>query len=132
MLKKFIIMAAVSACAAFGNFMINPNAPRIGLLEDEIEATQIQSLGKNLLAVDARSPAEFEKGHVEGAVNLSEASFDSQLGGFLDAWTPGMAVLVYCSSSGCNSSRHIADRLRNECGIENVYILKDDWTKWKR
>ena len=85
-----------------------------------------------MIIVDARNEKDFTIGHIRGAVNLSEAKFDSQLGYFLDVWTPESTILVYCNVGQCNSSRAVADRLKNECRIKNVFVLKDDWRKWEK
>lgn len=130
-IKHIIFVLSASGLLAIANFWLNPNAPDLSLNSDEITLSQINRLPKNLVIVDARKSQDFKKGHVENAVNLSEEKFDAQLGEFLDIWTPDATVLVYCDFGRCNSSRAIADKLRHECQIENVFVLKDDWTKWK-
>jgi rhodanese-related sulfurtransferase len=73
--------------------------------------------------VDARSQTKFEQGHIEDAIALNPASFDEQLGSFLDAWEPGRRVVVYCDSQDCGASQEIAARLRDDAGITGVYVL---------
>lgn len=114
---------------ALANFLVNPHRPDSTLKADEITLSQRSRLPKNLIIVDARNPADFASGHIKNAVNLSTEKFDTQLGEFLDVWTPESTVLVYCNAGQCNSSRTIADRLKNECQIKNVFVLKDDWEK---
>jgi rhodanese-like protein len=114
------------------NFAINPHKPDLSLKPDEITLSQKERLPRNLIIVDARNERDFTKGHIKGAVNLSEEKFDSQLGDFLNVWTPGSTILVYCNVGQCNSSRAVADRLKNECQIKNVFVLKDDWRKWEK
>ena len=116
---------------AMANFLINPHRPDLSLKSDELTIPMTNRLPANLIIVDARNKNEFAADHIENAINLSEEKFDTQLGAFLDVWNPDSVILVYCSSSGCNSSRSIAERLKNECQIKNVFILKDDWKKWK-
>ena len=129
--KNTVIIIFAAIIFAVGNFFINPNQPNLSLKPDELTIPMTSRLPANLIIVDARNEKEFAAGHIENAINLSEEKFDTQLGAFLDVWNPDSAILVYCSSSGCNSSRSIAERLKNECQIMNVFILKDDWTKWK-
>jgi len=132
MIKRFTIICTIAFAIGFINFLLNPNHPTLGLLEDEIKIGGIAKLSTPLVIVDARSKVEFEKAHIENAINLSEDSFNSDLGNFLDVWTPESTVLVYCDTELCNSSRSIAKRLKEECEIKNVFILKDDWKKWKK
>lgn len=130
-IRNIALILFVSGVFAVVNFLKNPNVPDLSLKPDEVTLSQITRLPKNLIIVDARNQKNFKKGHIENAVNLSEEKFDVQLGEFLDVWTPEATILVYCNFGQCNSSRAIADRLRNECQIKNVFVLKDDWTKWK-
>ncbi len=130
--KHAILILLVSSLLAAANFAINPHRPDLSLKPDEITLSQKNRLPKNLIIVDARNEKDFTKGHIRGAVNLSEAKFDSQLGDFLDVWTPESTILVYCNVGQCNSSRAVADRLKNECRIKNVFVLKDDWRKWEK
>lgn len=130
-ISNIAIILFISGVFALANFFLNPNAPDLSLRPDEIMLSQITRLPQNLIIVDARSQKDFKKGHIENALNLSEEKFDTQLGEFLDVWTPEATILVYCNVGQCNSSRAIADRLKNECQIKNVFVLKDDWTKWK-
>ena len=131
-IKDFILISIISIGFATANYFINANRPNTELLPDEITLKSVNRLPTNLIIVDARSISDFNKGHIKNAVNLSEAKFDEQLGAFLDIWTPESTILVYCNSGSCNSSRNIADKLKHECNIKNVYVLKDDWKKWKK
>lgn len=130
----FIILLIFIASCVFAavNFAINPHKPDLSLKPDEITLSQKERLPRNLIIVDARNERDFTKGHIKGAVNLSEEKFDSQLGDFLNVWTPGSTILVYCNVGQCNSSRAVADRLKNECQIKNIFVLKDDWRKWEK
>lgn len=130
--KNICIIFFVSCVLAAANFAINPHRPDLSLKPDEITLSQKERLQENLIIVDARNERDFAKGHIRGAVNLAEDKFDSQLGDFLDVWTPESTILVYCNVGQCNSSRAVADRLKNECRIKNVFVLKDDWRKWEK
>ena len=74
---------------------------------------------------------DIEDSYLRNAYNISEGEFDTHLSNFLDAWIPDSTLVVYCNPGACNSSRNIANRLKNECGMKKVYVLKDDWKKWK-
>jgi len=130
--KNICIIFFVSCVFAAANFAINPHRPNLSLKPDEITISQKDRLPKSLIIVDARNERDFAKGHIRGAVNLSETKFDFQLGDFLDVWTPESTILVYCNVGQCNSSRAVADRLKNECQIKNIFVLKDDWRKWEK
>lgn len=125
----FIFAAALSFSAI--NYAANPHRPDLSLKEGEASLADLKRIKEPLMIVDARPAAEYAKGHIKGAFNLPEAQFDARLRAFLDEWTPEASILVYCNVGQCNSSRIIADRLKKECGMHNVFVLKDDWKKWK-
>lgn len=76
--------------------------------------------------IDVRTPEEFQKGHVEGAMNLNikGAEFDQQLG-TLDKSKP---VFVYCLSgvrSGAAVERMLAE------GFREVYHMPGGIVEWR-
>jgi rhodanese-related sulfurtransferase len=84
-----------------------------------------------VLWVDARSDEQFARGHVPGAVQLNEDRWDELLRGMLAAWSPERKVVVYCSRKTCNASHEVAERLRKEAGLTNVYVLSGGWEEWE-
>ena len=131
LLGIMLIMAASFTLAA-ANYAVNPRRPNLPPKGGEISLQDLSGIKEPILFVDARNPEDYEKGHIENALNLSESQFEEQLGVFLDKWALEGYVLVYCNAGQCNSSRVIAERLKRECGIQNVFVLKGDWRKWKK
>lgn len=84
----------------------------------------------NVVWVDARSRADYDNGHIVGAILLNEENWDSLLGSVFQAWQPETPIVVYCNA-GCQSSEKIAQRLR-EMGIEPVYYLRGGYDTWKK
>lgn len=84
----------------------------------------------NYLWVDAREEKLFRKGHIPGAIHLSETQWERGLESFLMSWSPGQIVIVYCDSEACQSSKAVAERLRDETGIEDIKTLKGGWESW--
>jgi rhodanese-related sulfurtransferase len=85
-----------------------------------------------VLWVDARSRRAYEAEHIPKAILLNAAEWENLVPSFLDAWEPDVPIVVYCDSASCDASTRIAERLRNEMGIENVFVLKDGWETWKK
>src|SRR5690606_8202683 len=73
---------------------------------------------KNTLILDVRTPEEYEKGHLENAVNIDWKGndFDSNVSKF----DPSTPIFVYCLSGG--RSKDAAAQMR-ELGFENVFEL---------
>ncbi len=130
-IKDISFIVIIAGLIALCNYAINPNRPNMGLAADEITLEMLDRLSAPIMIIDARASKDFASGHVKNAYNISESEFDAHLSAFLDAWVPDSTLVVYCNPGSCNSSRAVANRLKDECGIRNVYVLKDDWKKWK-
>lgn len=81
--------------------------------------------------VDARGRDDYLKEHVPGAFNLNEDDWEPGLQKLMTTWNPGRKILVYCSSSRCNSGRSVAVRLRKALGTDEVYVLTGGWEAWR-
>jgi len=131
-LRKSAALLAVAAVLGGLSVAFNPTA-RAVLLDaprgDEITVPQAQSLGASALWIDARSRADYEAGHVEGALLLNEDAWGELLIPVVERWQPGMAVIVYCDSHGCQASRKVAGRLRAEAGVDTAKVLRGEWSK---
>ena len=126
-MRGIFLIVFFSLVLGLVNITINPNKP-ILINEMSFEETA----NEPFLLIDARSTDDFELGHLQGALNLSEENFDSQIGDLLDEWTPNMKIGVYCNPLKCGSSAKIARRLMKDYGIEKVFVLKGDWRKWEK
>ena len=131
LIKDLLFIILIAGMIGMCNYLLNPNHPNMDLASDEITLEMLARLPQPIMIIDARSSKEFAAGHVKNAYNISESEFERHLSKFLDAWIPDSTLIVYCNPGACNSSRSIANRLKNECGMKRVYVLKDDWRKWK-
>lgn len=131
-LKLGMIMFA-SSLLSVGNAFINSNTPtwsEDALLKGEIRLADALSASDSILWVDARSSKDYEAGRIPRAILLNEDQWDGLLPAFLSAWQPGKRVVVYCSSQKCHASQEVAERLRAEVGMSDVYVLKGGWEAW--
>jgi rhodanese-related sulfurtransferase len=85
--------------------------------------------GETVLWVDARSPREYDAHHVPGAILLNLEDWDTLFPSFLKHWQPDEKVVVYCSSTACQLSHEVAQRLK-QTGISQVFVLKGGWEAW--
>ena len=99
---------------------------------DFVEVQTARSWGANVIWVDARPSAEFERDHVPGAVSLNEDRWGEALSQFLAKdWVPEKRIVVYCSAASCNLAEDVARRLREEAKLPNeIRILKGGWEAW--
>ena len=85
-----------------------------------------------MLWIDARPEEQFAKAHVPGAMRLDEDEWNTLLPLVLAAWSPERKVVVYCSRATCNASHAVAERLRHEVALKNVYVLQGGWEEWEK
>lgn len=87
---------------------------------DKIEEVEYLQL------VDVRTPEEFEKGHIEAAINIdwNSADFAEQIA-MLDTGKP---VFVYCLSGG--RSGKAVEKLE-KAGFEQIYELPGGMMEWR-
>ncbi len=97
----------------------------------EVTLAQAKSWGDTALWIDARPKEQFAKAHVPGALLLNEDDFDELLPAVLAAWSPERRIVVYCSRKSCGASHAIAERLRNDAQLQNVYVLPGGWEEWQ-
>lgn len=97
---------------------------------DLVTLAQARAWGGTAIWVDARPQEEFEREHVPNAVLLNEDRWNTLLPQMLAAWSPEKRVVVYCSSQSCGASREVARRLREEAGLQNVFVLGGGWEAW--
>jgi len=80
--------------------------------------------------MDARSAADYEKGHIQGALSLPWQDVDRLFFSATAGVPPDMPIITYCDGETCNLSHDLAIFLR-DMGFENVKVLVNGWTIWK-
>lgn len=109
-----------------------PSWDRMALAEGEVNLVMVEGWPGPVLWVDARNAEAFARGRIPGAVNLYPGNFEEQAGAFLEVWEPDMPVVIYCDSLECGASAELADKLRLEWGLEDIYVLKGGWASWQK
>ncbi len=83
--------------------------------------------GAEFVLVDALAPMSFAASHLPGAVNIPPPSVDERAPRRIP--DPEIEVVVYCSSSDCDSSVEVANRLI-ELGYRNVRHFREGKAGW--
>ncbi len=96
-----------------------------------VTLAQARSWGESVLWLDARPDKEFDHDHIPGALQLNEDRWNELLPGMLAQWSPTRKLVVYCSRESCHASHEVAERLRKEAGLTNVYVLTGGWEEWE-
>ncbi|MEO7166523.1 MAG: rhodanese-like domain-containing protein [Spartobacteria bacterium] len=97
-----------------------------------VSLAQAKGWGANALWLDARPEEQYASGHVPGAMLLNEDRWNTLLPEVLAVWSPERKLVVYCSQVTCNASHAVAERLRQEAQLKNVYVLQGGWEEWKK
>ncbi len=97
-----------------------------------VTVAQTKAWGAVTLWVDARPEKEFQASHVPGALPLNEDRWKELLPEVLAVWSPERKIVVYCSRQTCNLSHEVAERLRHEAGLTNVFVLEGGWEEWQK
>lgn len=82
----------------------------------------------DLVIIDNRHAAEFEKGHIEGAINLLDSNLKHADLARL-APRPDKPLLFYCNGERCLRSSHAAKMAVN-WGYTRVYWFRGGWQEW--
>jgi len=104
--------------------------PTSGGQEISIEEARKLFRENNAIFADARHPADYEAGHIQGAVLLTVADPDAWLSAFLPATDPATRIITYCDGESCPLAEELAELLSLN-GFENVGYLKNGLTRWR-
>lgn len=92
--------------------------------------TAIELVGSipNLVVIDNRHAEEFEKGHIEGAINLLDTTLQRTDLARL-APKPDRPLLFYCNGERCLRSSHAA-QMAVKWGYTRIYWFRGGWQEW--
>jgi len=119
-LTLLLITALTTSCA-----QSQSSSEKVSLPAHEF-AARIDESGEAVQLIDVRTPAEFEKGHLENAVNIDWNGPDFENG--LTAMDKSKPVFVYCLSGGRSAA---AARQMIQHGFGQVYELSGGIMKWR-
>jgi rhodanese-related sulfurtransferase len=132
-LKRTLLLFFLSALMALAIWAVHPGMPRYAegkLGEGGIFLSQLSD-DDSILWIDARSEEEFNDGHIPGAVILSLDDFDEQIESVMSQYDSSRITVIYCSEDRCQTSQKIAEILKREFDLENIYFLEGGWEAWQ-
>lgn len=119
-------LPAAPAPAPAGNptlpALANPNPTAAKPFIPSLKWPEVKVLleaGKIVL-VDARLQANYDLGHIPGAVLLPATSTADELRAFAGKYPKPTAFVTYCGSDTCHMSQQLAELLVKICGFTNV------------
>jgi rhodanese-related sulfurtransferase len=81
------------------------------------------------LFLDARDPAEYEKGHIPGAIRLTNAEAQTEPQRMKALPVQGRPTIVYCEGGTCEASLELA-RFLLESGFKKVLVYMGGYPEW--
>ena len=85
---------------------------------------------KETLFLDARSPDDYARGHIQCALNVPWQVFDEYFERVLDKIPDNAWIVTYCDGEQCSLSEDLAKELIS-MGYEKVRVLINGWTRWQ-
>jgi len=95
-----------------------------------LKATNMFNKGEAVF-IDARSRAEYDVGHIKGAISLPYKEADWKFVDAMASVSEDRDIITYCDGETCELSMELAVFLRN-AGYKNVKVLSNGWTVWKQ
>lgn len=86
-------------------------------------------LDTDTVFIDARLARDFEKGHLEGAINIPVNTNDDDRQKTMANITKDAHIVVYCQSAGCKFAEKVAIKLKED-GFRKVSIFKGGWQEF--
>ncbi len=111
--------------------IIKSNEPEKPATPTAITVDQAYKLfmGGNALFLDARMDAEYNTGHIKGAMSFPLKKYD-QLYPKISNINKDALIVCYCDGAGCDLSIDLAKKLA-QTGYRNVKIFYSGWNDWK-
>jgi rhodanese-related sulfurtransferase len=108
--------------------------PKVALAASDIislsEAERLWNEGAAMF-LDARSPADYEAGHIALAHHLPLEDFSQRYGDLEPLLTREAPLIVYCDGVECDLSHKLMNQLR-QLGYQHVRVLVNGWTEWRK
>lgn len=91
------------------------------------DAEQLLVSESELVVLDVREPAEFDMGHLPGAINVPRGVLEFRVGAHPSLSDPSAAMLVYCKNGGRST---LAVHTLKLMGFDQVKMLVGGFDGW--
>jgi rhodanese-related sulfurtransferase len=85
---------------------------------------------KNVIFLDARYTADFEEGHIDGAINLPWEEYEDYASDILPKLPQDEEIIAYCDGTECETSLLLARELV-ELGYTHIKVFFGGWQEWQ-
>ncbi len=102
---------------------------RAGIPVTFLNGARTHAADPDWTVLDARSPAEYETGHLPRALNLPMEEADRSIGDQAARLTPQTPLLIYCGESECGDALELALKLRG-WGFTDLTLYPGGYAEW--
>lgn len=148
---NILVIIGISTFLAFLNNSLSKNGLDLIRVENELsyaadasinesDQTEIYALSLEntfekfdegtAIFIDARDNWDFKDGHIKGAINIPEFSFDP-LDEKITSLDKSSNYVIYCSSNDCDISKRLASELK-EIGFTSLFIFLGGYEIWNQ
>jgi rhodanese-related sulfurtransferase len=106
--------------AHIGSFL-----PKVGMQD------LLKAMKRSELLIDARTKQDYEKGHIDGAINIPVNSSPEEIKRVMSPFPATKRIIVYCQSSRCGFAKNIVQKLFRQ-GFQNVLLFQGGWEQWQQ
>ena len=107
-----------------------PTHPELGYAEISLDDAERLFQDGGAIFADARHAADYDAGHIKGALNLSAADQGAWLSDVLSSTDPATVIVTYCDGQECHLAADLA-QLLSVNGFDQVFYLTNGWTRWR-
>ena len=101
-----------------------------GIALVSLEQAQDMVFAGEVLVLDARSPGDFDSGHLPGAVSFPNATRSDAFYELAALLQPEQPLLVYCSGITCDDALQLALFLREQ-GSQKIHLFVEGFPAWR-
>jgi rhodanese-related sulfurtransferase len=95
-----------------------------------LEQAQDMVFAGEVLVLDARSPGDFDSGHLPGAVSFPNATRGESYYELAALLQPEQPLLVYCSGITCDDALQLALFLQEQ-GSQKIHLFAEGFPAWR-
>jgi rhodanese-related sulfurtransferase len=99
-------------------------------IQVEIAMTKRFFDARGALFLDARDPAEYQKGHIPGAIRLTNPEAQNEPERVRALPVEGRPTIIYCEGGTCEASLDLA-RFLLESGFKKVMVYMGGYPEWE-
>ncbi len=126
---ELTIVSSDSGQVSIPTLSINPNGNTESASNISLRGAFEAHENGTAIFIDARSPEEFQKGHIQAAINMPVHAFMDSMA-FLENLDFGTPIITYCDGEDCNASIDLAADLKL-MGFSQVVFFFGGWLEWQ-